>query len=125
MVVGRNTYQAASAHLRHRNTFVFSSRLTGLRRRGTVTFVNPNQIDLTKLFRPYHTVAVLGGGMVYREMLERGLLNEIYITLEPVIFGRGKEMFTGCTRTTRLRLVSVRRLNHPGTLLLHYRINHS
>ncbi len=125
MVVGRNTYLAASAHLRHRTTFVLSSRLLGLRRRGTVTFVNPNRIDLTTLFRPYHTVAVLGGGMVYREMLERSLLDEIYITLEPLIFGRGNEMFTGCTRTTQLRLVSVRRLNHTGTLVLHYLINHS
>lgn len=122
VVVGRNTYQAAAIRLRRRRTFVLSSRLTTRRRRGTVTFVNPDRVALTELFRQYHTVAVLGGGTVYRTMLERSLLDEIYVTVEPLIFGRGKEMFSGCTRTARLRLVSVRRLNYAGTLVLHYRI---
>ncbi|HEY4527877.1 MAG TPA: dihydrofolate reductase family protein, partial [Candidatus Paceibacterota bacterium] len=72
----------------------------------------------------YKTVAVLGGGAVYRFMLESGLLDEIFITVEPLIFGRGKEMFVGGTRTTRVSLLSVKRLNRAGTLLLHYQINH-
>lgn len=123
VVVGTNTYQAAAARLRKRNTFVFSDRVNGLRRRGSVTFINPASVDLTELLSHYKTVAVLGGGMVYRTMLEMNLLDEIYITVEPLIFGRGKEMFVGCTRTTRLRLVSVHRLNSSGTLLLHYDID--
>lgn len=123
VIVGRNTYQAAAARLRQRNTFVLSSRLKRVRRRGTVTFVNPNQVDLAELFRQYKTVAVLGGGAVYRAMLESNLLGEIYVTVEPLIFGRGKAMFIDCTRTTRLYLLSVRRLNRSGTILLHYRIN--
>jgi len=94
-----------------------------VQRRGTVTFVNPNYVDLAEFLQQYKTVAVLGGGMVYCAMLESNILDEIFITIEPLIFGRGKEMFVGCTRTTRLRLLSVRRLNRSGTLLLHYRIN--
>jgi len=93
-------------------------------RRGSVTFVNPANVNLTSLLAKYKTVAVLGGGAVYRFMLESGLLDEIFITVEPLIFGRGKEMFVGGThRTMRMRLLSVRRLNRTGTLLLHYQIN--
>ena len=66
---------------------------------------------------------MLGGGAVYRFMLQTGLLDEIFITVEPLIFGRGKEMFVGGTQTERLILVSVKRLNQTGTLLLHYRID--
>ena len=120
VVVGRNTYQSAADRLRKRNTFVLSSRPKTAQRRGGVTFVNPSRVNLAHLFGEYKTVAVLGGGAVYRFMLERGLLDEIFVTVEPLIFGRGKEMFTGGTRTMRLRLLSVRKLNRTGTLLLHY-----
>lgn len=122
VVVGRNTYRAAAARLRRRNTYVLSRRLTTMRRRGTVTFVNPNRIDLAELLRGYKTVAILGGGMIYRTMLERNLLDEIFVTIEPLIFGRGKEMFIGGTRTVKLRLLSMRRLNRFGTLLLRYQV---
>lgn len=122
VVVGRNTYRAAAARLRQRNTYVLSNRLTTRRRRGTVTFVNPNRTDLAELLRGYKTVAILGGGMVYRTMLERNLMDEIFVTIEPLIFGRGKEMFVGGTRTTKLRLLSVRRLNRSGTILLRYQV---
>lgn len=93
-------------------------------RRGSVAFVNPANVDLTSLLAKYKTVAVLDGGAVYRFMLESGLLDEIFITVEPLIFGRGKEMFVGGTRTTRVSLLSVKRLNQTGTLLLHYQVNH-
>ena len=123
VIVGRHTYQAAASRLRRRPTFVLSSRVEKMRRRGTVVFVNPARVNLAELFRPYKNVAVLGGGAVYRALLESNLLSEIYITVEPLIFGRGKTMFIGGARTTRLRLLSAKRLNRAGTLLLHYKIN--
>ncbi|MBI4090422.1 MAG: dihydrofolate reductase family protein [Candidatus Komeilibacteria bacterium] len=123
VVVGRNTYTAAAKRLRKRDTFVLSNSLATMVRRGSVTFVNPANVDLTSLLAKYKTVAVLGGGAVYRFMLESGLLDEIFITVEPLIFGRGKEMFIGGIQTARVNLLSVKRLNRIGTLLLHYRIN--
>ena len=91
---------------------------------GMVTFVNPANVGLSKLLGEYKSIAILGGGAVYRFMLEQGLLDEIFVTVEPLIFGRGKEMFLGGTRTTQVNLLSVKRLNRTGTLLLHYKINH-
>ena len=124
VVVGRNTYQSVAELLRKRNTFVLSSRPKTLTRRGTVTFVNPARVNLPNLLERYKSVAVLGGGTVYRFMLEKELLDEIFVTVEPLIFGRGKEMFVGGTRMERVELLSVKRLNRTGTLLLHYQINH-
>lgn len=124
VVVGRNTYQSVAERLRKRNTFVLSSCPKALTRRGTVTFVNPAKVNLSKLLGSYKSVAVVGGGTVYRFMLENKLLDEIFVTVEPLIFGRGKEMFIGGTRTARVKLLSVKRLNRTGTLLLHYQINH-
>ena len=123
VIVGRNTYESAASRLRKRTTFVLSRRPRTLVRRGTVTFVNPKTVDVGKLLGQYKRVAVLGGGAVYRFMLERGLLDEIFVTIEPLIFGRGKEMFIGGTKTTHVRLLSMKRLNLTGTLLLHYQVN--
>lgn len=125
VVVGRNTYESVAERLRKRNTFVLSRRPKTLSRRGTITFLNPAKVNLPKLLEGYKSVAVLGGGAVYRFILESKLLDEIFVTIEPLIFGRGKEMFVGGTRTTRARLLSVNRLNKNGTLLLHYQINHA
>lgn len=124
VVVGRNTYESVADRLRKRNTFVLSRRPKTLVRRGTVTFVNPAKVSLPKLLKRYKGVAVLGGGAVYQFMLENRLLDEIFVTVEPFIFGRGKQMFVGGTQTTRVSLLSMKRLNRTGTLLLHYQINH-
>ncbi len=124
VIVGRNTYESVAERLRNRNTFILSRRPKTLVCRGTVTFVNPAKVNLPKLLEGYKSVAVLGGGAVYQFTLENKLLDEIFITVEPLIFGRGKEMFVGGTRITRANLLSVKRLNNTGTLLLHYQINH-
>lgn len=124
VVVGRNTYEASAKRLQKRNTFVLSSRPKTMTQRGMVTFVNPEKVNLPKLLKGCKSVAVLGGGAVYQFMLKNKLLDEIFVTVEPIVFGRGKEMFVGGTRTTRVSLLSVKRLNRTGTLLLHYQINH-
>lgn len=121
-VVGRNTYHAAASALRRRTTYVLTSRIKKEYRKGSVTFVNPKTTDFVRLFSAYGTVAILGGAAVYRLMAERGLLHELYLTIEPLLFGRGTPLMLGGTRTIALRLISVRKLNAAGTLLLHYSV---
>lgn len=122
VVVGRRTYEAVAARLRRRTTYVLSSRPKTTFARGTVTFVNPARVNLGNLLAGYRTVAVVGGAMVYRTMLERKLLNELYVTIEPLVLDRGMPMFTEGKKTVRMQLVAVRKLNRSGTLLLHYRV---
>ena len=121
VIAGRNTYNAARARLQKRTTFVFSRHIGKPQKRDGVTFVNPVRANLDKLFAPYRRIAVLGGASVYRHMLERDRLDEFFVTIEPLVFGRGLPMFSGGTKTTRFRLLSVRKLNHNGTLLIHFR----
>lgn len=125
VVVGRNTYEAVADRLDKRKTFVLTSRVRSVARRGSVSFINPAKVDLSPLLQKFKTVAIVGGGPVYRYMLEKRLLDELYVTVEPLIFGRGKAMFIGGSRTTKAKLISARKLNGQGTILLHYRILHS
>lgn len=121
VVVGKNTYIAAKKRLDKRTTFVLSSKVKTLVQKGTVTFVNPAHTDLKKLFSPYRTVAIVGGSRVYQTMLDKKLLDELFVTIEPLVFGRGKAMFEGGSKTKQFTLTSVKKINNGGTLLLHYK----
>ncbi len=120
VVVGRNTYEVVPERLQKRVTFVLSSKPKTFTRRGTVTFVNPKTVNLKDLFAEYKTVAIIGGGQVYQTMLDLGLINELYVTIEPIILGRGKNMFVGGSKNIPFILKSIKKLNSSGTLLLHY-----
>ncbi|MBP6946008.1 MAG: dihydrofolate reductase [Candidatus Pacebacteria bacterium] len=122
VVVGRNMYLSAQSRLQKRTTFVLSSRVKNTLRKGTVTFVNPACQNLKKLFSVYKTVAIVGGARVYQTMLDSNLLHELYVTIEPLVFGRGVSMFSDGVKTNRFELVSVKKLNTKGTLLLHYNL---
>ena len=122
VVVGRTTYELAATRLRRRTTYVLTSRVPTTRRRGTVTFINPQNVSLTTVLSRYKTVAVIGGGFVYRTMLNAGLLDELYVTIEPLLLGRGVPMIASSKKTTKLRLLSARRLNKTGTILLRYAV---
>ncbi|MFA6024459.1 MAG: dihydrofolate reductase [Candidatus Gracilibacteria bacterium] len=124
VLVGRNTYEAAKDRLKNRNTVVFSRKVKTLKRYGSVCFVNPTTIDLRNIFEGYKTIGILGGTEIYGFMLKQKLLDEIFVTLEPLLFGRGKIMITGMSKTTKLRLISVKKLNRQGSLLLHYRVEY-
>lgn len=125
VIVGRNTYEAAASRLRKRNTYVLSRRLKTIRRYKKVTFVNPLNVDIEAVLNPYKKIAVVGGSLVYSTLLEKKLIDEIFVTIEPLIFGRGQTMFVGCQKIFHLQLVSVKKLNPLGTLLLHYRVKYS
>lgn len=120
VVVGRNTFRAAEARLRTRNTFVLSHRVSKTRSDRGVTWVNPKTVSLKTILRPYRRVAILGGSGVYQYALDTKLMTELYVTVEPVVLGRGVPMVSGGRKNTPLVLTSVRKLNKKGTLLLHY-----
>jgi len=120
VVAGRATFKAAREKLSRRNTYVFTRRVRVPTKKGGVTFVNPARTPLRALFAPYKRVAIVGGAGAYRFMLEKGLVDDFFLTLEPLVFGRGRPLLEGGSKTTALRFKSVRKLNARGTLLLHY-----
>jgi dihydrofolate reductase len=69
--------------------------------------------------RGFRRCAILGGTGIYTEAVARGLMDELWITLEPVAFGTGRRLFDG-PNDFRFSLKSVERLGE-NTLLLKYR----
>lgn len=122
VVVGRNTYLSVKERLEKRNAFVLTSKVKTIQKKDSVTFVNPKTVTVGELLKEYKNVAIAGGPRVYQTMLNLGLLDELYVTIEPLIFGQGVAMFEGGLKNHTCELLSVKKLNASGTLLLRYRI---
>ena len=123
VVVGRNTFKIAEKGLRQRNTIVLTSRVTEPTISGSVTFFNPERFNIEEFIqnKKYKHVAIAGGPHVYNFFLEHRMLTELFVTIEPYIFGTGVPMFQGSSfKKFPLYLRSVKRLNKQGTLLLRY-----
>lgn len=70
----------------------------------------------------YHSVTVLGGAKIYHWFIQQGLATDLYVTVEPYIFGSGKNFLRGDLLKPMpiFQLVSAKHLNDQGTVLLHY-----
>lgn len=121
VVVGRNTYEAARTRLKKRNTYVLTRSITRTYRKGSVTFINPDTVDIIKILGHHSSIAILGGSSVYGMFFEQNLIDELYVTIEPLVFGHGISMVENCTITSRFLLCCVRKLNRHGTVLMHYK----
>ncbi len=120
-IVGHNTYLTSEKYISKRNAFVLTSKVKMPIVDGSVTFVNPKYINLKTIFSKYKKVAIVGGGYAYETMRNLDMLDELFLTIEPIIFGRGLELFHDGKKNTKMKLLSVKKLNIKGTILLHYK----
>ncbi len=120
VIVGRKTFEAAKSHIEKRNVLVLSR--TKRKDYGSVRFIT-TKMDIRKTLSGYERIAVVGGSGVYSFALANGLADELYLTLEPVLLGKGVS-FTAdkIFKRKSLKLKSAKKLNSKGTMLLHYQI---
>lgn len=66
-------------------------------------------------------LAVEGGATIYKLFLDNDLVDELYLTVEPILFGQGTPLI-GSPLERKLSLLESRQLN-DNTVLLHYAVN--
>lgn len=126
IVMGRNTYEAWGLKPRPGKLFVVLTHSPGqyseLTVNGQLEFTNESATALiNRLEKAGHKqLLVDGGGHVNSEFMAKGLVDELLITIEPIAFGNGVNLFSGQDLDTKLKLVSTSKLNDSGSLLLHY-----
>jgi dihydrofolate reductase len=67
------------------------------------------------------TLAVCGGASIYTQFMQAGTVDELYLDIEPVVFGQGVSLFSAPVNA-RLRLLNSQQLNDTGTTLHHYAV---
>src|SRR3989339_127817 len=90
VVMGRKTFETIGHALRDRRTIVMTHHIP----EQTVPGVEWTNESLSTLVHRLEkegvaSLAVIGGSTVYSEFLNAGLIQELYLTVEPILFGSG------------------------------------
>jgi dihydrofolate reductase len=86
-----------------------------------IIFTDQSPQDIIALLESKgHTEAVIiGGTLTITEFLKAGVVNELYLVMEPILFDGGLPVYKGLNQDFKLRLSSVKQLN-ANTVELHY-----
>jgi len=118
VVMGQNTYETIGRPLKDRLNIVYSQEKTyeGVE----ITQKDPAELlyDLEK--RRYKEAAIIGGTTIYTMFMQAHLIDKLYLTIEPVFFGSGMNLFKK-DLDMNLKLNSMQKLGEQ-TILLEYSV---
>ena len=119
VVFGYNTYKTIGKPLRNRLNIVYSNKeekINGVE----ITQKEPKDLLRELAARGFKEVAICGGSTIYTMFMEAGVVDKLYLTLEPVLFGSGMTLFNK-KFDKKLKLISISKLEE-GTILLEYNV---
>jgi dihydrofolate reductase len=77
----------------------------------------------------FEQVAICGGNSIYSQFMQANLIDTLYLTIEPILFGQGVSLFKKSLKFDlkskphpQLKLISQQQLNEQGALLLEYEV---
>lgn len=122
VVMGRKTFATINRPLKERLLYVMTRRPEDQPPMGESVFftsMTPAEIVTDAASRGYERLALAGGSEVHTMFFEAGLVDELYLTVEPVLFGHGVSL-TGEQSRVNLKLLDTQLLGDQS-VLLHYR----
>jgi dihydrofolate reductase len=122
VIMGNTTFKTIGKGLPGRRLIVMTARPDGQTPVEGVEFTEkPPKALLEQLAEEgLSQVALAGGSRVYSEYLEQGFVTDLFLTIEPVLFGNGTPLAVGFDRIN-LELVETTKLNDQA-VLMHYRV---
>lgn len=121
-IMGRKTYETIGKPLKDRlNIVMTSSPIKSNIDNLIFTKDNPEKILKDLETKGYQCATVCGGASIYSLFLNKNLIDEIYLTIEPIFFGTGISLFNQTTKT-QLKLLKMEKANDQGTLFLDYQV---
>lgn len=118
LVMGGNTYRTIGRALPGRRNIVYSR--SAIDQEGIETTQESPMELVARLAREgLSEVAICGGSAIYDLFLQSGLVTDVYLTIEPVLFGQGLPLAKTAVQQ-RLSLVEDKALS-DNVRLLHYR----
>jgi dihydrofolate reductase len=118
IVMGSRTYATIGRPLPGRRTIVCTTQqIDGVE----TTSKTPKELVEQLKAEGVQELAVCGGAYVYSQFMQAGVVDELYLDVEPVVFGAGVPLF-GQPLQAKLQLLSSQKLNDGGTTLNHYAV---
>lgn len=121
MVMGSRTFATIGRALPDRRTIVYTSRPGEITAEGVETTSETPGRLVARLKQEGATgLAVVGGASIYAQFMAAGVVDELYLTVVPVLFGTGVTLFN---QELHARLQRIQHtLLDENTVLLHYRV---
>ena len=121
MIFGETTFNTFPAPLPGRLNVVFTLEKNPKPVKGVKWVSGEPEKVLRELETEGHTKAILGGGAFLNSLfLEKNLIDEIILTIEPLIFGKGLGVFSK-DLDAKLELIEFKKLN-TSSIMLHYKV---
>lgn len=121
VVMGSTTFATFNRALPGRRLIIYTHHPETITTEGVETTTeSPKQLMARLADESATSVAICGGSQIYSQFMEAGVVDEIYLTIEPVLFGSGIPMFSKPLEQN-LTLLESSQLN-ANTMLLHYQV---
>jgi dihydrofolate reductase len=127
VIMGKTTYNyLAPDHLPLRNDgtlAVLTHDTSAKAAQSNVVFTdkNPQGISAMLQGQGYSEAVVIGGTTTVSEFMKAGVVNELILVVEPVLFGTGLPILKDVNHEYRMSLNDVKKLNYH-TVQLHYQL---
>jgi len=121
MIMGSRTFATIGKALPGRRNIVYTSDPASITTEGIEATNEDPKALLTRLEQEgVTTVAICGGASIYNLFMRAGLVDELYITVTPLVFGKGLSLFTEELNKPLELLESTQLVD--GAILLHYAV---
>jgi len=120
--MGSTTYSTLPRPLKERVNIVYSrtKKFEG----AETTQKSPQDLIKELENRGFKSVAICGGSYIYNMFMKAGVVDTLYLTVEPIIFGEGIRLFND-EMLYHLKLKSVQESTESGSLLLQYSVDYT
>ncbi len=126
LIIGKTTYnlmyeENAFKELGDPFVVVLTSSSKQPSRENTVNVNSFEEALKVSAGKGFTTALVGGGAQIDSEALKSGLLDEVYIDVEPMIIGKGIPLFSLCDLSLELKMVDYKKIGDSG-MQIHYEV---
>ena len=128
IVMGSNTFNADIFHPSTDHQLIIMTKhrdkYKNLEIPGQIEFSSesPNELTARFLSKGHQCMLVVGGPHIATSFLKEQLIDELWLTFEPKIFGIGDNFAIGVKLDINLRLIHFEKVNEQGTLIIKYAV---
>ncbi len=128
MIIGRRTYEIMlknddfkKSDFREIKIVVLSEKLIKTHNRKVSVVDSPQKAVQVLKEERFRTGVVCGGGGLNASFMSADLVDELYLDVEPIMFGKGIKLFAESDFETNLDLIGTKRIS-KNEVQLHYKI---
>lgn len=125
VIVGRKTFEQYYGEiypLKNVLNIVVTTRPSTEKKSKDVVFVSsPREALQVAKRRNYNEVLLVGGGHINGSFLAENLIDEIFLSIHPLILGSGIKLFEDCKKQVDLKSIGLKTIDHE-LVQLHYKV---